>query len=161
MRYSQKAKPTLAMRMWVMTTLVVWIAALVFCSAECFFGNSQCQPSHHEEQASASHDDHDDDQAAAAHQHHDQAPDSDQHGDCPKTICDSLKNFVHAMDNSFIFKTDFSLAYLSGSASLSQALTVPQSEPLVFRQAWRRDWVFTPEVSLGPGIRSHAPPVLL
>ena len=29
-----------------------------------------------------------------------------------------------------------------------------------FRQAKPRDWVFTPEVSLGPAFRSHAPPFI-
>lgn len=28
------------------------------------------------------------------------------------------------------------------------------------RQAWTRDWVFTPEVCLGPAFRSLAPPLL-
>jgi len=52
-----------------------------------------------------------------------------------------------------------------------QLLELPEFEPAVeatqthlvaafSRQARPRDWVFTPEVSLGPAHRSHAPPFL-
>ncbi len=153
MRSSRKTKWTPAIRVCATTTLVVWLAALVFCSSECFEGNSHCQPSNH--------DDHDHGQVADSHHEHDQAPDSDRQDGCPKTVCDSLKNCVPPTDSSFVFKQDFILAYILGSAPFSQALAISKPEASIFRQTWRRDWVFTPEVYLGPAFRSHAPPVLL
>lgn len=145
---SQKNKLTPATRLCAMTTLVVWLAALVFCSAECFFGGSQCQPRHHEEQT------------AASHHEHEHAPDSDEHNDCPNTICDSLKNFVLSTSSSFVAKSNFSLTYVLNFVSSCTASKAAGSETPIFRQAWRRDWAFTPEVCLGPAFRSHAPPVL-
>jgi hypothetical protein len=148
MTHSRKTKLTPAIRLCAATSLVVWLAALMFCSADCFPGDSHCQPSHHDEQA------------AASQHEHDQAPDSDKHGDCNDSFCDSLKTFVHLTGSSFLAKPDFGLAYTLGFASFSQATEVSQPEAPIFRQAWRGDWVFTPEVYLGPAFRSHAPPVL-
>ena len=137
------------LRLLAAATLLCWLGALVLCSTECLTPDSDCQPIHHDQQAASSHHD------------HGQAPDSDKH-DCPdNSFCDSLKAVVHPPGNGFIFKQDFSLAYILGSAPLSQALTVSRPATPVFRQAWRRDWVFTPEVYLGPAFRSQAPPVLL
>jgi hypothetical protein len=147
MRCPRKLKLTLATRAWAMVTLIVWLGAWAFCSADCLMGDSRCQPEHHH-----------DEQAATSHHDHDQTPDSDKH-DCPdSSVCSSLKTFVPSAGNSFIFKHDFSLAYILGAAPLFQALVIPQFEIPIFRQAWRRDWVFTPEVYLGPAFRSHAPP---
>jgi hypothetical protein len=39
------------------------------------------------------------------------------------------------------------------------SLLAPQALPA--RQTKRREWVFTPEVCLGPAFRSHAPPVFI
>ena len=147
MSRSQKTKLIPTIRICAAMSLVVWLTALTFCSASCFLGDSHCQPSHRDEQATASHHD------------HDQAPDSDKHGGCNDSVCDSLKTVVHSTSGNFIFKANFSLAYVLASASLAQALTVSQSETPIFRQAWRRDWVFTPELYLGPAFRSLAPPV--
>jgi hypothetical protein len=151
-----KKELTLATRAFAAATLVVWLAALVCCSAQCLLGSSHCSPGQQPEQADSHHEH--DAQAVASHHDHDQVPESDKHGDCPTTVCDSLKNFVYSPGNGFLFKPDFPHAYTLDSASLSQALAIRQPVAAILRPAWRRDWVFTPEVSLGPAFRSHAPP---
>ena len=146
---SRRTTLTPLLRFFAAATLMCWLAALVCCSAECLTGDSRCQPSLHDEPAADSHHD------------HEQAPDSDKHNDCPKAVCDSLKNFVHLTGSSFIAKAHFRLAYVAGFASPSQVFAVSAPETPIFRQAWRRNWAFTPEVFLGPAFRSLAPPVLL
>ena len=129
-------------------TLLVWLAALVFCSADCFFGDSHCQPSHHEEQA------------VASHHEHDQTPDSDKHNERHDSACDSLKTLVPTAHSNVLPKPDFCFCVL-GFVSPPQGLAVAQIETPISRQPPDRDWLFTPEVYLGPAFRSHAPPVLL
>ncbi len=151
MKCLDKTKLTPLIRICAALSLVVWLAALTFCSANCFLRDSHCQPNHHDEQAADAHPDHD----------HDQAPASKNHNGCDDSFCDSLKAFSHTTDTIVIAKPDFGLAYILASTSFSQLLTVPQSETSMFRQARQREWVFTPEVYLGPAFRSQAPPVLL
>ncbi len=127
--------------------LLVWMTALAFCSAECFLGDSHCQPTHHDEQATTSH------------HHHDEAPDSEKHDGCDNSFCDSLQTIVHTASGNHLFKPDFGLAYILDFAP-SQISTIPQAEAQISRQPPDRKWVFTPEVYLGPAFRSHAPPVL-
>ena len=129
-------------------TLLIWLAALVFCSFDCCVGISDCQSWHHDEQAAASHHD------------HDQAPDSDNHSGDGDSICDSLKTVVHAANKNLLLKPDFGFSILS-FFSPSQALTVAQIETPVSRQPPDREWLFTPAVYLGPAFRSLAPPVFL
>ena len=50
---------------------------------------------------------------------------------------------------------------LASGLSTAQLVTVAQTETSVSRQPRTREWVFTPEVSLGAAFRSLAPPVLL
>ena len=129
-------------------TLLVWLGALVFCSADCLIGDSHCQPSHHDEQAASSHHD------------NGQTPDSDKHESGNDAACDSLKTLVPTANNNSLPKPDFGF-YVLSFVSLPQALTVAESESPISRQPPDREWLFTPAVFLGPAFRSHAPPVLL
>lgn len=148
MKCLDRGKLTPAIRICAAMSLVIWLAAWGFCSAECLIGDSPCQPSHHEEQAADSHHD------------HGQTPASDPHDGCKGSFCDSLKTLAQTTDSIAIAKPQFGLAYTLSITSLSPALIISEPEEPVFRQAWRRDWVFTPEVYLGPALRSHAPPLL-
>ena len=148
MERSQKTKLTPAIRFCAAMSLAVWLASLFFCSADCFFGKSQCEPGLHDAQAAASHHD------------NGQVPDSGKHDGCDSSFCDSLKTVVHTANNNLLLKPDFGFCVLS-FVSLPQALTVAHIEAPVFRQPPDSEWLFTPAVFLGPAFRSHAPPVLL
>ena len=50
--------------------------------------------------------------------------------------------------------------YLLPSMALALNATEVQPKAPFSRQAWTRDWVFTPEVCLGPAFRSLAPPFI-
>ena len=143
-------RPTLSplLRLLAAATLLVWLAALVFCSVDCCAGNFDCQPGHHDEQAAASHHD------------HDQAPDSDNHSGHDDSVCDSLKTVVHTANNNLLLKPDFGF-YVLSFVSLAQSSTVAQMETPGSRQPADREWLYTPAVYLGPAFRSLAPPVLL
>ena len=147
MRQSRQRTRKFLLRIYAAMFLTVWIGSLFFCSANCSSEKSHSEPHHHAKEVADSHHD------------HDQAPDSNKHSDCNNSFCDSLKTFVHSTGDSFITKARFSLTYTLAFVSPSQTLAVPQSETPIFRQAYRRDWAFTPEVYLGPAFRSHAPPV--
>ena len=129
-------------------TLLVWLAAWVFCSVDCCAGDSDSQPGHHDEQATASQHD------------HDQAPDSDNHSGHDDSACTTLKTLVPTASNLVLLKPDFGFCTLS-FVSPPQMLTVAQIETPISRQPPDREWLLTPEVCLGPAFRSHAPPVLL
>jgi hypothetical protein len=130
-------------------TLLVWIAALVFCAKICSSNGS----------ASDSETSHCHAEAADSHHHHGDPPQPSHHGPCGSASCLTLKQ-----------------ALLSDKARLA---SYPALEPLYtlpvfgltldstdaafdesFRQPKPRDWVFTPEVCLGPAFRSLAPPSL-
>ena len=134
------------LRSFAAATLLVWLAVLAFCSADCLIGDSHCQPSRHDEQAASSH--HDDDQT----------PESDKHDSGNDSVCNSLKTLVPTANNNALFKPDFGFSILS-FVSLPQALAVAESGTPISRQARAPDCVFTPELRLGPAFRSHAPPL--
>ncbi len=50
--------------------------------------------------------------------------------------------------------------YVVASFSFAQDATEARPEAAFHRQNWTRDWVFRPEVCLGPALRSLAPPFL-
>ncbi|MEO7300228.1 MAG: hypothetical protein ABI042_16815 [Verrucomicrobiota bacterium] len=147
MSHNKKTNLTVATRLGASLSLVVWLAAFLFCSSTCCIGESHCETGH-EQHGEASHHD------------HDQSPNSDRHGDHKDSFCDSLKSVVHTAGNQILSKPDFSFVTLD-FVSPSHLVTVARLEAPVSRQGWRRNWMSTPEVYLGPAFRSLAPPVLL
>ena len=127
-------------------TLVCWLGALALCSAECFEGDSD----HHAGEK----------EIASSHSDNDSTPDSDNHSHHDDSACASLKTLVPTAHNDLLPKPDFGFCVLS-FISLPQALDVAYSEAPISRQPPDREFVFTPELCLGPAFRSLAPPVLL
>ena len=74
------------------------------------------------------------------------------------TTCFTLQNLVTTGDAPPLAVPEFSVLYVL--TPLAFALDAMSTEPgaSFSRQANLRDWVFTPEVSLGPAFRSLAPP---
>lgn len=144
MTTSRKTNLTIATRVCASMSLVVWLAAFLFCSGSCCIGESQCDSGHGQ-------------LAEASHHDHDHAPDSDQH-EHKDSFCDSIKDVVQISGNDLFIKSDFGFVQVDFVSQLS-SLTVAERDAPVFRQAQMTKWVFTPEVYLGPAFRSLAPPI--
>ena len=134
------------LRLLAAATLLCWLGALALCSTECFEGDSD----HHAGQK----------EIASSHSQDHPTSDSENHSGHDNSVCDSLKTLVPTAHNNVVPKPNFAFCFLS-VVSQPQTLTVAECEAPVSRQPPDRDRVFTPEVSLGPAFRSHAPPVLL
>ena len=131
--------------------LLVWVAAQVLCFAHCNFGvghGSSEQPSCH---ASAPSQDPREEGDSSGPAHHDTSG---------SAACSTLKSALVGSGSAALVQPDFHLLY--ALAPFAPALNVAATEPTaaIFRQPKTRDWVFTPEVCLGPAHQSHAPPVL-
>ena len=132
-------------------TLLVWIAAQVLCFAHCNFGvgqGSSEQPSCHA--------------SAPAPAHHDGCEPS---APAPKhssgsAVCSTLKSALVGSGSAALVHFDLHLLYALAPLSLRFNVTAVEPTASFFRQAQPRDWVFTPEVCLGPAHRTHAPPCL-
>ena len=137
-------------RWFAAVTLVAWIGAQVSCQTHCLFGGC--------------HDESDDagcGPTAAATSHHgddDHAPQPGHHDSGPDTFCLTLKSALASDGASPLVTPHFALfSTLAPFTNASDATDVESVSPF-FRQARLREWVFTPEVCLGPAFRSHAPP---
>jgi hypothetical protein len=129
-------------------TLLFWIGAVTLCSAHCALG--------------VGHGDSDDDSChgSAVSQPHQDDHDSPTpaHHDSSAATCLALKSALSNGNAPAYIYPDFSM--LQTLAPLVIALDSTTTEPatLFFRQARPGEWVFTPEVFLGPAFRSLAPP---
>lgn len=141
-------------RAGAVVALLVWITASGYCASEFVLPQlaSSGHQHHHGDAGGHTHE-----VATPAHEHDDHSHDSDPHGEHAHSCCSSLSAAVAQISSPFQFvKSDFGLLYTLTVRSLTQAGTQPEL-PLL-RQARTRGWVFTPEVSLGPALRSLAPP---
>jgi hypothetical protein len=130
--------------------LLVWIAAQVLCFAHCNFGVS------HGGSGKGSSDD-----SALA---------PAQHGGgscCPKSrdtsgslVCSTIKSALMGSGATTLASPDLHPLYTLVPFALALDATATEPTTAFFRQAVAPDWVFTPEVSLGPAHRNHAPPFL-
>jgi len=129
--------------------LVVFVVAQAMCFVHCNFGGGhgdKAQPScHGSPQHAASHDGDDDSGPSAP---------------SPTTACSTLKTMLAGGDAPALISPLLHTLYLLAPMTLS--LDAPEVQPKASfsRQDWTRDWVFTPEVCLGPAFRSLAPPFL-
>lgn len=130
-------------------TLVLFVAAQAACFAHCYFcggHGSEAGPScHGVGAAEASH-----------HEPHSPAP-SDP---ATSVACVTLKTLVAGGDAYTLVAPVLQPVDFLAPSSL--VLNAPEAEldAAFRRQAKTRDWVFTPEVCLGPAFRSLAPPVV-
>ena len=127
------------LRICAAVSLVIWIFAFTFCSSECLIGHSDAD---HTEQASAANGQHD----------------SDKHDTHDDSFCISLHSFAPCSTSTVLVKPDFHLAYTLDFVSTARFVATDETETPRFRHARWREWVFTPEVCLGPAFHSLAPP---
>jgi hypothetical protein len=128
--------------------LLAWVGAQVVCSAECWLG--QCHSKESDDHAS-SHP-----ASAKPHEHGENRDGVPANPSDANDFCSSFKAIPLAMADHPVLKPELALAWcLNPFASTTPA----ESEPfLLFRQAKRSDWAWTPAVCTGPANRSHAPP---
>ena len=143
---SSRTKLSPLLRSLAAVMLLLWVAAVTACSTKCLCADSD---SEHMEQS-----------AMANSQSHD-SHGSDKDCDHDDSFCTSLHSLTPVSTATVLDKPDFGLAFTLDFLSTAQLLTVAQTETSISRQPRTREWVFTPEVSLGAAFRSHAPPVLL
>jgi hypothetical protein len=136
------------LRSLAVLALVVFVVAQAMCFVHCHsgggHGNNDAQPScHGSAQAKATHDNHDEPAPTA-----------------PTATCSTLKTMLAGGDAPTVVAPPPHTLYLL--APMALALDATERQPTVpsLRQAWTRNWVFTPEVCLGPAFRSLAPPCL-
>ncbi len=130
--------------------LLLWVAAQVLCFAHCNFG----VPMTVTKNTPAAH-------ALAP------KPVSENHSCCPKpsntsggSVCTTLKSALVEKDSSGTTQPNLAPLYTLALFSVFLETTATAPSASVFRRAEKHDWVFTPEVFLGPAFRSLAPPSL-
>ena len=132
--------------------LLLFVAGQALCFVHCNFGGGhgdEAQPSCHGSP-----------QTTATHAGHD-----DRDGQTPSTpssatTCSTLKTMQAGGNAPTLVAPQLHTLYLLAPISLALDATEIQPDAPFSRQAWTRDWVFTPEVCTGPANRSHAPPLL-
>ena len=79
---------------------------------------------------------------------------------CGDSMCFTKKPLAAEKKIASPTQPSLRLAFIVASLSVAFELPAP-SDVIATRQGAPRDWVFTPEVSLGPALRNLAPPVLI
>ena len=74
--------------------------------------------------------------------------------------CSTLKNLAASSTTLKHITPEFAVFYVLAPFALAHDAIATKPDTLNFRQTNYGAWVFTPEVSLGPAHRSHAPPLL-
>jgi hypothetical protein len=134
-----KLKPSL--RICAAALIVVWLAAVGFCSTECLGEDSHAETAHMDKSATTNSPSHD----------------SDRHDD---SLCVSLHSVCPATASSTFIKPDFGSAITLDFISTRQIVAITPPTTFISRQPPDRDWVFTPEVCFGAAFRSLAPPAI-
>jgi hypothetical protein len=145
---SHQTKLSPMLRSFAAVTLLAWLAAQVLCAAHCNFG--VC---HGEAEKASCH--------GPALTHHDDAdPAGPGHDNSSTTAtCLTLKSALVSGSPLALVPPELHLLYTLAPVALALDATMAEATAPSSRQAWRRDWAFTPEVYLGPAFRSHAPPL--
>lgn len=151
MANSRQPRPRPALRLFAAFCILVWLSAVSYCSLESFVGHPQAGD--HYASQTATH------AVAESHSDSDHSHDSDKNGHGQETCCDSLKATLPHGNSLVLLKPDLGKLPSLSFLWLAQALTLNAPETMPLRQAQHREWVFTPEVCLGPAFRSHAPPL--
>jgi hypothetical protein len=137
------------LRSFAAATLLVWLSAQVFCAEICFSGSNASD-------AESSHC-----HAEAADSHHRDGDSSEPSHPCPcgSVSCLTLKQALLTSKAPAAFHPALVPLYTL-SALVLPLETADARIHATFRQTKPRDWVFTPEVCLGPAFHSLAPPSL-
>lgn len=135
------------LRSFAVLALVVFVAAQTQCFIHCNFGGG-----HGDSAPPSCHG------AAPAQACHGQGESSSPPVPSPTATCFTLKNLLTSGGALTLVVPDFFVLYLLTPLALALDVTATEPEAAFARQANHRDWVLTPEVSLGPAFRSLAPP---
>ena len=123
--------------------LFAWVAAFSLCHAHCALGKNAPMQMPGANQASS-----------GCHGNGCPAKNNDGTG----TFCFTVKS-LSTDTGSVTLHPPEATAYLQAALlSLPELSTLPGPSGFLVRQTSPPDWNFTPEVSLGPAFRSHAPP---
>ena len=122
--------------------VLVWLAAVTVCSAHCSEDSCHCDSIKIEQTATSNGQPHD--------------SDNDDH-----SFCLSLHHLTPTTPTAYWVAPDFKLALMLSFHSTAQALTIEPLEGQILCQPPDREFVFTPEVSLGAAFRSLAPPAFV
>ncbi|MBK8000439.1 MAG: hypothetical protein IPK15_17400 [Verrucomicrobia bacterium] len=127
--------------------LVVFVVAQAMCFVHCNVGgghgNSDAQPSCHVSAQAKSH-----------------PAGSDTPTPVPTASCSTLKTMLAGDDAPALTAFQPHTLYLLSPVALVLDATATQPQPAFGRQAYSTEWTFTPEVCLGPALRSLAPPFI-
>jgi len=148
---AQQKRVKLSLRIAAVTCIFAWLFASTACSVEAVGAASpdsgaRKESHYHPTEAMHSH--------AAADDPHESGRDHKQDGD---SCCSSLKSLRQNGPSISVPNPSFGIAWLRAELP-AEELTLATRLTAVWRQTIPRDWVFTPEVSLGPAFRSLAPP---
>ena len=127
--------------------LVAFVVAQAMCFVHCNFGGGlggKAQPSCHGSPQHATSHDGDDNSAPSA--------------PSPTTACSTFKTMMVGSDAPTLTAFQIHTLYLLPSVVLALDATEAQPQAAFARQPHSREWIFTPEVCLGPAFRSLAPP---
>lgn len=165
MNTSRQPKLRMSLRIWAVVSLVAWLGASVFCAGDALLGHPHgdsegghvTTPGQHQfHHAGTTSTD-----SAASHSHsHDSDKGNGGDGHDEDSCCATLKCVPQPASSLVLPTLDFAKLASFHFVFLSQTLALSEPESCPPRQASPRDWVFTPEVCLGPAFRSHAPPSL-
>lgn len=165
MNTPRRPKLKMSLRIWAVVSLVAWLGASVFCAGEALLGHPHGDGEDGHTSASGQHRLHHagttSTDSAASHSHsHDSDKGDGGDGHDEDACCSTLKCVPQPASSLVLPTLDFAKLPFCHFALLSQTLAPSEPESIPPRQASPRDWVFTPEVCLGPAFRSLAPPSL-
>jgi hypothetical protein len=129
-------------------TVAVFIGAEAMCFVHCHLGGG------HGGSGEASCHGHE--TAAAESGHDEESPSSPKPS--PTSSCATLQNLLSNSVALTLVVPDFPLRYTQAPSVLGLNDIVTEPNASISRAARPREWVFTPEVYLGPAIHSLAPP---
>ena len=142
-----RTRPGPLFRSFAAATLLLWLATQVVCRAHCSLGFGHGEPEH-----ASCHG------PAASQLQHGDGGSPAQEGSSTSALCLTFKTALVNGGSLTLVQPELPVLYLL--APLAPDLTPTEPAISFFRQVQTRDWVFTPEVFLGPAFRSHAPPFL-
>ena len=136
-------------RWFATVTLVAWIGAQTLCQAQCLFGACHGESDDVSCHATA---------AATSHHEDEHAPEPSHQDSSSDASCLTIKSALTSNGTLSLITPQFSLLYTLAPIALSLDAMAIEPVASLSRQARLREWVFTPEVCLGPAFRSNAPP---
>ena len=140
------------LRWFTAATLLMWLGAQALCQSHCLLA------------ACGDESDHANDRATdASHVHHDEeapSPPGHQDGRSEPNACQTLKTALVGSGSPTLVAPHFSLLYSLDPSSLALDTIAIAPTGAFSRQGQHREFIFTPEVCLGPAFRSLAPPFI-